>query len=175
MRLSGYDPSVAGLIAGWPRDASELEAWASLVPHTAGLGVFEGWHADPDVHPYVLWDGDRVCAYGEVWVDEAEAEAELARIIVDPARRGRGVGRTLVGLLVERAQAVGYADIWVRVLPGNGPAIACYSAAGFRRTTPDRERAFNAGQPHEYMWMRHQPMGAQPKSSTEWRISGPDG
>jgi ribosomal protein S18 acetylase RimI-like enzyme len=154
LRLAAYDPALAPVIAGWARGADELAAWASVDPAGAGPDMFARWHADPDVHPHVLRDGGGAVGYGEVWEDAAEQGAELARIIVEPARRGQGVGRALVRLLAQRAQELGYADIWVRVVPENGPALACYAAAGFRPVEPQLERTFNAGQPRLYRWLR---------------------
>jgi ribosomal protein S18 acetylase RimI-like enzyme len=91
-----------------------------------------------------------------VWEDAEQREAELARIIVDPGRRGRGAGRALTRLLAERASALGYDDVWLRVLPENHAALACYVAAGMRHADPALERSFNLGQRREYRWMRYE-------------------
>jgi ribosomal protein S18 acetylase RimI-like enzyme len=153
-RLARYNPSLAGRIASWAADAAELDAWASLTPEQAGPAVFERWHAEPSVHAFVLWRDREPCGYGEVWEDDAEAEAELARIIIDPAVRGQGASRALTGLLVEQARGLGYEQIWLRVEPANSAAIACYTAAGLLPAEAAQERSFNAGQPREYRWMR---------------------
>jgi ribosomal protein S18 acetylase RimI-like enzyme len=158
-RLARYNPSLADRIAAWAVDAAELDAWASLTPEQAGPAVFERWHAEPSVHPFVLWNDREPCGYGEVWEDDAEDEAELARIIVDPAVRGQGAGRALTGLLIDQARELGYDQIWLRVVPDNGAAIACYSAAGMLCADAAQERSFNAGQPREYRWMRSAPSG----------------
>ena len=92
--------------------------------------------------------------YGEIWEHPDADEAELARLIVDPARRGRGLGRLLATLLLAEARRLGWADVWLRVVPDNEPALRAYAAAGFRRATPAEELAFNAGQPADYVWMR---------------------
>lgn len=136
------DRGVAALgwvVAEWPEAAQLLAAW----------------HADPDVRPYLLTveSGDLI-GYGEVWVDAEEDEAELARLVIDPALRGRGHGRLLTTLLTAEARRLGFSDIWLRVVPENAPAIACYRAAGFSRATADEETAFNVGQPRTYLWMR---------------------
>lgn len=154
-RLGPYDAGVAATIVGWARSAEESDAWASLTQ--AGPDPFARWHAEPGVHPYVLVVDDAPVAYGEVWEDREEDEAELARVIVAPSLRGRGLGRTLIAMLAEEAQRMGFADIWVRVVPSNTAAIACYRAAGFKRTDAEGEAAFNAGQPREYVWMRLRP------------------
>jgi ribosomal protein S18 acetylase RimI-like enzyme len=129
----------AGSDAGWPFDVSS----------------FRRWHADPDVKPYVLRGGDVLIGYGEVWIDESEREVELGRIIVNPANRGVGVGRHLVRLLLERASHSGFPDAFVRVVPDNYAAIACYRSAGFSRVPDEEREEYNRGQPVDYIWMHH--------------------
>jgi ribosomal protein S18 acetylase RimI-like enzyme len=156
LRLVPFDPALASAILGWVRSPAEREAWASLA-EAPGPEVFERWHADPDVAAYVLKQSGDPVAYGEVWRDEAEDEAELARIVVDPAARGRGVGRRFVGLLVARARASGLSEVVLRVHPGNAAALACYAGAGFERYGPEEQAAFNRAQPRAYVWMRLAP------------------
>ena len=120
--------------------------------------MFRRWHAEPDVRPYVLGDEDGPIGYGELWTDEAEREVELARIIVSPKGRSRGVGRRLVFLLLERASLSGMPDAFVRVVPENGAALACYRGAGFSPVPEAERQEFNRGQPVDYVWMHH-PLG----------------
>jgi ribosomal protein S18 acetylase RimI-like enzyme len=141
-------------VLGWIGSADELEAWASSRDFPPRQGLLREWHRDPEVHPFLLFAGDRVCGYGEVWEDRDENEAELARIVVAPEERSRGVGRQLVRLLTARATAVGFHDVWMRVVPWNAAALASYAAAGFVRASPEEEARFNRGQPYEYVWLR---------------------
>ena len=142
-------------VLAWVLSASEAERWAGVTEWPLPVGLLARFHAEADVHPFLLNDSEGVSlAYGEVWVDEEEDEAELARLLVDPTQRGQGNGRALVILLVEQARAVGYSDIWLRVVPENTQARACYRSAGFVRASEAEEAAFNVGQPAEYVWMR---------------------
>ena len=93
-------------------------------------------------------------AYGEIWEDPDESEAELARLIVDPSKRGRGVGRRLATALADEALRLGWSDIWLRVVPDNEPALRAYAAAGFVRATTAEEGAFNIGQRVAFVWLR---------------------
>jgi [ribosomal protein S18]-alanine N-acetyltransferase len=162
-RLEPFDRRHAATVLSWARTAEERGAWAALSEPDPDASVFERWHADPDVQPFAVVVDGRVCGYGEVWEDRDEDEAELARLIVDPGMRGRGVGRAMARLLSERARALGYADVWVRVVPSNTAAIRAYSAAGFVRTTPQEESRFNERQPREYVWMRLATRSARPR------------
>lgn len=52
----------------------------------------------------------------------------LASMWVAPEGRGRGVGRALVEAVLDHADG---ADVHLRVMDGNEPAVATYRAAGF--------------------------------------------
>lgn len=53
-------------------------------------------------------------------------------VYVDPAARGRGVGRLLVDGLVDSARAGGVWTIQAGVFPQNRASLALHAAAGFR-------------------------------------------
>jgi ribosomal protein S18 acetylase RimI-like enzyme len=157
--LREFRESDAREVARWPGSLGEVRRWAGGDPGwPVDVAVFGRWHADPDVGPYVLCDGNEPIGYGEVWVDEPEKEVELARIIVSPDRREHGVGRRLVRLLLERAALSGLPDAFVRVVPKNGAAIGCYRGAGFSPVSEPERGEFNRGQPVDYVWMHH-PLG----------------
>jgi ribosomal protein S18 acetylase RimI-like enzyme len=154
LTLEPFDEAHGAMVLGWVRSSGELDAWASEDESERSLALFRKWHADPDVHPFLLFAEGRLCGYGELWEDRAEKEAELARILVAPSLRGRGIGRRFVGLLAERARDRGFDEIWLRVLPSNEAALASYRHAGFVRAEPEEEARFNEGQPRAYVWMR---------------------
>ena len=119
-------------VVRWATSIKEVRLWAgSASGWPVDVSVFRRWHADPDVKPDVLWNEGVPVGYGEVWIDEAEQEVELAHIVVRPASRGRDVGRRFVRLLLEQASLWGLPDAFVRVVPDNSVALACYRAAGF--------------------------------------------
>jgi len=97
--------------------------------------------------------GESLLGYGELWVDAGEQEVELARLIVAPAHRGQGVGVALVRLLLAEARRTAYPRVFLRVIPDNHAAIACYLRAGFTPLSPGDQQSFNQGQPVGYLWM----------------------
>lgn len=143
----------AAIVAGFATSAAESLAWCSE-PTPPAPDTVIGWARADGVEGMVLVDVlDRPVAYGELWVDDDEAEVELAHLIVDPLRRGRGVGRHLTRLLAERARH--HHDLVVmRVAPDNLAALRCYRAAGFVDVAADERREWNIGQPADYVWLR---------------------
>ena len=152
--LEPFAPSDGPIVASWVRELAEARAWASLdrLPDAAMLAR---WHEEADVHPFVARDDDgRPIAYGELWEDADEDEAELARVLVAPRERGQGIGRWLTRALADEAHRRGFSDVWLRVMPDNERAIRAYQAAGFDEASPAEADAFNAGLPTAYRWFR---------------------
>jgi RimJ/RimL family protein N-acetyltransferase len=157
--LREFCESDAREVARWPTSMEEVRLWAGSDPRwPVDASVFGRWHAEPDVQPYVLCDGEEPVGYGEVWIDEPEQEVELARIIVSSDYSGHGMCRHLVRLLLEQASRAGLPDAFVRVVPENGAALACYRGAGFSPIPEPEREEFNRGQPVDYVWM-HYPLG----------------
>lgn len=69
------------------------------------------------------WAGDRTVG-------------EIKRMYVDPAERGRGLARALLGRLVERAGRLGYRRLHLETGLRQPEAIALYESAGWTRIPP---------------------------------------
>src|SRR5262245_3716927 len=106
MVLEPFEPILASVVSPWARTQDEVLAWCARgdvpVPH----GVIAGWPVEPGISAYGLSDGTELVGYGELWIDDEESEVELARLIVAPDRRGRGIGRHLARTLAQRARAI---------------------------------------------------------------------
>ena len=146
----------ATIVAGWAHSSEEARHWCSLAEHPFPASTITAWWQDSDVQPWLLLDHEGVpVAYGEIWIDDEEDETELARLIVDPARRRTGVGRLLVAELLTLAQTSGRSACIIRVAPGNNGALALYRAAGFRDVDDATAAEWNQGQPADYLWLEH--------------------
>ena len=134
-------------------DVELIAGWHPMPP----AEVLEWWQPDY-VHPWLMLDAEGgPVAYGELWIDDDEDEVELARLIVDPHLRGRGLGKQLTRALMSKAADTGLATTMLRVVPDNAVAIGCYLACGFEALSADESVVWNEGQRREWYWMRLPP------------------
>jgi|SRR5579863_7263440 len=73
----------------------------------------------------------QVIAYGVM--SFGAGEAHILNLCVSEAYRCRGMGKRLLGALVERAEAAGMAEAFLEVRPSNTAAIRLYLALGFEQ------------------------------------------
>ncbi|WP_369199020.1 GNAT family N-acetyltransferase [Streptomyces djakartensis] len=154
MDLRSFDPVYATSVASWATTASEVVMWCGKNEFPMRSQAIAEWQHDDDVQAYMLSHEETICAYGELWFDAEENEVELARLIVKPEIRGKGVGRELVRGLLAQAIEAGFDDVFMRVHPDNGRALKCYLGSGFMRVEADLTEKWNAGQPVKYTWLK---------------------
>jgi ribosomal protein S18 acetylase RimI-like enzyme len=81
---------------------------------------------------------------------------ELVGLYVSPAGRGQGVGRALIGAVLQAARGV-VDTVQLGVGIGNAPAIALYLAMGFRAFAVEEDALRVAGVPVDEVLMRRRP------------------
>lgn len=110
-----------------PRTVEELEGWLG------GLPFLVATDPDEDVLGFA-----RVGPYS---AREAYATVGEHMVYVDPAARGRGVGRALLVALVRAARDAGLHKLSSRVFADNHASLAVHAAAGFERAGLHRRHA----------------------------------
>ena len=123
VQLQPFDPALAGQISTWTTSADEVNAWSSRFDDRVPPEVIARWSEPDDVEAYVGIVNATVIAYGELWLDPDEGEVELARLLIEPSRRGRGLGRDLTRSLVEQARERQITTIAERVEDANTMAV----------------------------------------------------
>ncbi|MEV8136835.1 GNAT family N-acetyltransferase [Microbacterium aurantiacum] len=134
------------------RTEADLSTIVGWIPDAAALYLFTGprmtWpltteelgtmNADENFTAWVaLGEGARLVGHFDLTV--VDRTARLGRVVIDPSQRGRGMGRELVGLVIETARAVGADELRLNVIANNVPAVRAYEGVGFR-TLPQGDR-----------------------------------
>ena len=86
----------------------------------------------------VAEDDGQIVSYGIVAM--GAGEAHILNICVAAHMRGRGIGRRMLQLLLERSSQAGMQDVFLEVRPSNPHAIALYQSLGFHEV--GRRRAY---------------------------------
>lgn len=131
---SPQQPDVAALFA-----LSEAYA-ASLYPPEDRHMVDADFLTGPHVRFLVArWEGKAVGCGALVIGDEGKAAggtAEVKRVVVDPAARGRGIGRALMQELETVARREGIRLIQLETGPDSTEALRLYRGCGYRERGP---------------------------------------
>jgi GNAT superfamily N-acetyltransferase len=114
VRLHPFPADSAGVVSSWATTAEEALMWCSHPVAPVPADQINAWAQEDGVQAFGLYRDGRLVGSGELWVDDGEAEVELARLIVDPAERGQGLGRRMVTGLAGLARAR-YPRVFVRV------------------------------------------------------------
>jgi ribosomal protein S18 acetylase RimI-like enzyme len=155
LRLGDFREEEAETILGWVQSAEDALGWAETPFLRIRPDLLETWHAQPGIVPCVGFLGDELCAYGHIWEDHVEREAEVGRVIVAPERRRQGIGRSFVSLLTAEATRRGFGVILARTPRMNRAAFACYRSASFVRMDREDEVAMNFDQMEDYVWLQY--------------------
>jgi GNAT superfamily N-acetyltransferase len=154
LTLGDFAEEHAATIVSWVRSANDALGWAEIPFLRVGPEVFERWHAERGIVPCVGWLAGELCAYGQLWEDHVEREAEVAHVIVAPERRRQGIGSSFARLLGAEATRRGFGVVLARTARANRVAFATFRAAGFARLSSPEEAAMNFDQSEEYVWLQ---------------------
>ena len=123
-------------------DITEIMAW---FPDAASVDIWSGpdfrfpfstatFREDLRLDKMTSWalrDPDKVlAAFGQTY--ERTGRGHLARLVVNPAVRGRGAGKQLIQSIISALEAShGYDEYSLFVYRHNEPAYRCYRSLGF--------------------------------------------
>jgi L-amino acid N-acyltransferase YncA len=125
-----------------PDDLDALLAFFARIPEAERTffkepvldrAAVEGWLAGGPGRRGLACDAGEVAGYVAVvplagWSDHVGE----VRLVVDPARRGAGAGRTLARWALLQALELGLAKLYVEVVADQEGAVAMFTALGFR-------------------------------------------
>ncbi len=139
MRLRPYKRGDAVKIADWIPDPRQFSMWsADLLHYPLDVKQVDALAAQYDEMEngwlFTALDADGVPA-GFLMMrnaDYVKNSVHMGFILVDPARRGQGVGKAMVRLAARYAfEILGMERITLRVMDCNAVAHSCYHSLGF--------------------------------------------
>ena len=123
-----------------PDDAAVLaRAPGDVFDHSVDAALTAEFLSDPRHHLAIALDDGRVVgmASGVHYIHPDKApELWVNEVGVAPSFRGQGVGRRVLGLLLEHGRALGCQEAWLLTDESNAAARRMYAGAGGRETPP---------------------------------------
>jgi GNAT superfamily N-acetyltransferase len=123
-----------------PNDAVLLATAADDVfDHAVDPSLTAEFLSDPRHHLAIAIDEGRIVgmASGVHYIHPDKApELWVNEVGVAPSYRGRGVGRRVLGVLLDHGRALGCGEAWLLTDDDNAAARRMYAAAGGRETPP---------------------------------------
>jgi [ribosomal protein S18]-alanine N-acetyltransferase len=124
-------PADLAVVASWIASQRECALWAGpTVPFPLELSALPDQIGMSGAINVALDDDQGLVAFGQV-VQHPPDRAHLARVIVRPGVRRRGLGRVLVEALLARAGVAGLSRVTLNVYRDNVAAAALYAELGF--------------------------------------------
>lgn len=131
MLLRPFEPSDDDQLISWIRSPDELYLFTGprLTFPLTGEQLAE-IRTDAAITPFTAVVDDTVVGHIEL-VSTGEAVARIARVLVDPARQGQGLGERLMRAVLAEGRARGIRVLTLRVIATNARAISLYTKLGF--------------------------------------------
>ena len=89
--------------------------------------------AEPSVLAHVALDSQEKTVLGFSLARHVGGEAEILTIVVDRARQGRGLGRTLLQTQLDALSSLGVGEVFLEVDGENAAALTLYRKLGFEQ------------------------------------------
>jgi putative acetyltransferase len=109
---------------------------ASLYPAESNHLVDIDALAASNIRFFVTRWNARAVGCGAMVINKGDGSAELKRMFVDPASRGRGVARSLLALIEEQARSLGLRRLLLETGVKSIEALALYKRHGYRERGP---------------------------------------
>jgi ribosomal protein S18 acetylase RimI-like enzyme len=136
--LRPFGPADHASLLSWVRDAEELYLFSGgSLSWPVDEAQLDALQQRPGTTEWtaVTGDGERIGHLATVAI--GDREARLARVIVAPTFRGRGLARPMVEAALRMLRTHGRTELALHVVPGNEPALRTYRSLGFAETAPN--------------------------------------
>lgn len=131
LTLRPFLPTDDDALIAWLPTAEDLHRFTGpRLRHRLDSAQLDELRADDTFTMFTAEVDGTVVGHAE-FVSTGADSARLARVLVDPARRGQGLGERLVLAMIEEARARGIRSLNLYVLDDNTRAVRLYEKLGF--------------------------------------------
>lgn len=120
-------------------------------------------------HYLVALEGERIVAYGGMWL--LYEEAHITNVAVEKAQRGRHIGKYLFYCLMEKAVALGAEQMTLEVRETNSVAQSMYDKLGFEKQGYRKRYYEDTGEGAFLLWNRQLINSVQEKACIKEEFS----
>lgn len=125
------DPVLRPMTAADIPAVYELET-ASFPTDAWPLDLFEAELAQPQTRNYWVYEaGEQILGYAGLCT--VLPFADIQTIAIDPEAQGRGLGRALMQVMIDKARELDARDVMLEVRKDNPVAIGLYLSLGFKK------------------------------------------
>lgn len=158
--LGPLDRSMLPNLTRWINDFSTLRT-LGIDPGPMTAEAEEQWYnrvtTNPDITHFAIYDLEDMAHIGGVnlhAIDRRHQTCELGIAILDPSRRGKGLGTEAVVLITDYAiHALSMHNVQLRLLAFNQAGLRAYTKAGFREYGRRREAILHNGRRWDIVFM----------------------
>lgn len=135
--LRAFAPADDAALISWLRTPDELTLFTGpRLTWPLTTEQLDELRATPEFSPFTAVDEDGTPVGHIELVSTGPTSARVARVLVDPAQRGRGLGEQLTRAIIAEAAERGIRSLALFVFPDNTPAITLYEKLGFEHRGP---------------------------------------
>ncbi|MBQ8967110.1 GNAT family protein [Ruminococcus sp.] len=146
LELRPFIPSDADEIVSWLGDETAFRKWSADIYESYPISGADmtAWYGKASrggsFFAYTTVDDGEIAGHLIIRFPKDKSTARFGFVIVDPERRGRGIGRQMLELSKKTAaEQFGAERATLGVFANNEPAYRCYLAAGFREAEGQKE------------------------------------
>jgi ribosomal protein S18 acetylase RimI-like enzyme len=129
--IVGYTAEYSAAVRSWINSAETFFALCRNREFPPPEDIVDSWQR-AGIASYILLADRKPAAYGELWDRPQKMAVEIAHLLVDPARRGIGLGTKMLTLLYERAAGrKAVSQVLLNLYVVDEDILSCYLRAGF--------------------------------------------
>ena len=150
MKLRPYEDKDASVINSWFKDEFSFRQWSANIYGTYPISpqdIIDNYarhESNGNFCALMAFDENGIVGHLIMrFIDVERTVLRLGFVVVDPERRGQGLGKAMISLTLRYAfERLKVQKVNLGVFSNNEPAYRCYKSVGFREKVPPQEKFY---------------------------------